>query len=342
MKRSILAMALAAMLLLTSILPVMAAEQTPSTPEQVAQYYGVWTVQYFNGSYDTTPFNAPSLGAGPLAISWGTASPMAGVNPDNFLSRFTSTPYFSTGGRYRFEASADDTVTVWVNGQPVVASATYFDPRTYVGHIDLAVGSHTIVVEHKDLAGDAYVSVNWFLEAASSGGGGTSPTPAPTTGSLTATVTSPVGLIFRNMPATTGTRLGRLDFQTTHTILGRNAAGTWAYLQYNGQNGWSYAAWLNFNGNFLGLPVVDSTTLTVITQATATTSVRIRNCPATTCPQVGVVPFGKSAEVFGQSADGLWLKIKYTSGSANYPPVTGWSYKSYYTIPAGVTLPVVQ
>ncbi|MCB9438362.1 MAG: SH3 domain-containing protein [Anaerolineales bacterium] len=341
MKRSILVMALAAALLLTSMLPVQAAEQPSTTPEAVGQYYGVWTVQYFNDSYDTTAFNAPSLSAGPLAISWGTNSPLAGVNADNFLSRFTSTPYFSTGGRYRFEAGADDTVTVWVDGQAVTASAPYFDPRTYVGHIDLAVGSHTIVVEHKDFAGDAYVSVNWFLEGASSGGTGTTPTPAPT-GSVTGTISTPVGLIFRNMPSTSGTRLGRLDYQTSHTILGRNAEGTWAYLQYNGQNGWSYASWFNFTGDFLSVPIVDSSTLSVITEGTATASVRIRNCPALTCPQVGVVPFGKTAEIFGQSTDGLWLKIKFTPDSSTYPAVTGWSYRSYYTISEGVTLPVVQ
>lgn len=337
MKRPILVMAFVAALLLTSMLPVQAAEQTPTTPMRVEQSGGDWTVQYFNGSYDTTPFNAPNIPAGHLAIGWGTASPMAGVNPDNFLSRFTSAPTFSAG-RYRFEAGADDTVTVRVDGQAVTASAPYFDPRTYIGHIDLTAGTHTITVEHKDIEGDAYVSVKWYLETAT---GGTSPTP--TTGSITGTISSPVGLIFRNMPSTSGARLGRLDYGTTHSVLGRNAEGTWAYLQYNGQNGWSYAAWFTFNGSFISLPIIDSTTLSVITQGTATTSVRIRSCAALTCAQIGFVPFGKVADVFGQSADGLWLKVKYTpASSSSYPPVTGWSYRSYYTIPEGVTLPVVQ
>jgi hypothetical protein len=309
-----------------------------TTIDQVASG-NPWNAQFFNNRTFTGPVVATlSYPAGPLQNNWGLSAPAAGVIVDGWSARFTRVVNFPTGGAVRFEAKADDTVTVYVDGVVVTASASYFIDTTYAASITLSPGFHTVTVDYTDIVAQAYVFVNWS-------GGGTSTTPPATTG-VTGTVTG-VNLNFRNAPSLSATKIGVLQRGTTYALLGRDASGTWAYLEANGVRGWASAAYLTISGNFNALPILAGSGTTpptvpvgtVVTTARPIYNVTIRSCAGTGCSQIGLALWQVQVDVFGQSSDGLWIKIRYTGSSGNV--IIGWSYKSYYLAESGVALPAL-
>ena len=99
---------------------------------------GDWTGQYFN---NTTLTGTPVLTRNDSQINfnWGSGSPATGINSDNFSVRWTRIMNFAAG-RYRFTATSDDGVRVWVNGQLVVNGLSNHPPQTFTGDIDLPNG----------------------------------------------------------------------------------------------------------------------------------------------------------------------------------------------------------
>ncbi|MCB9438094.1 MAG: SH3 domain-containing protein [Anaerolineales bacterium] len=297
-----------------------------------------WSVEYFNNGTHTPPsiYGSP-IPAGPLNINWGTSAPVGGINPDGWSSRFTCTVTFSTGGLVTFTAQADDSVTVWVDGQAVTASAPYYTGEVYTGTINLTAGTHTVVVEHVDIADAAFVNVSW----SGGGGGGVAPTagPSPTpvvvspTG-VTGRVTAQVGLNYRVAPSSGATKIGRFDYNVVLPILGRNFDSSWAYVEGLGTRGWVYATWLAFTGDFGAVPVLDANgnplvpSNEIVMFARPVGNMRIRECPSFSCGRLGYVGWGRVVGVYGQSADRRWVKISYTDGTGQ--TVVGWTYKIWY------------
>jgi hypothetical protein len=104
-----------------------------------------------------------------IDFDWGTGSPDPVVPADNFSARWTHTLGFSAG-TYRFNASCDDGVRVYVNGQRVVDA--WFNqklPNTRSGDVTLSAGQHTVVVEYYEHGGDASAHVWWNRLGAFSG-----------------------------------------------------------------------------------------------------------------------------------------------------------------------------
>lgn len=297
-----------------------------------------WNAQFFNNRTFSGPVVATlTYPAGPLQNNWGLSAPAANVIADGWSARFTRVVEFPVGGSVRFEARADDTVTVYVDGMVVTASATYFIDTTYAASITVAPGWHTITVDYTDIVAQAYVFVNWS-------GGGTSTTPPPST-SVTGTIAT-ASLNFRNGPSLSAAKIGTLNRGATYVLLGRDTSGTWAYFEANGVRGWASAAYLTINGNFSALPVLGGGNTgpsvpvgTVVTTARPIYNVAIRSCPSSSCTRLGLVLWQAQVDVFGQSADGLWLKIRYTTASGNV--IIGWSYKAYFNANGGLALPVL-
>lgn len=333
-----------------------------------------WTAEYFNNRTFTAPaIIGPNIPAGPLAIDWQFAAPVAGVNADGFSSRFTRVVNFPTGGVVTFEARGDDTVTVRVNGSAVTASAPFFagEGVIYRGSITVPVGQSTIVVEHTDIVDQAYVFVNWAGGGDTSGGGVTQPDPGTVPGPGTPgvpgvppppIVTSPTGVVatvdtsvlnFRNIPSTTGQRLTQIRRGEQYAALGQSVGGDWVYLDVGGTRGWSFATFLNFSGDFSSLPVlaangepvVVDTSGNVVLQARPVGNMRIRECPSFSCTRLGFVPWGDVVAVFGQSFDGRWIRISYASPTGT---ITGWTSKIWYRpvgdleSPLPSNLPIVE
>ncbi len=96
-----------------------------------------------------------------IDFDWKGGSPDAKIPADNFSVRWTRTMGF-TPGTYRFYASCDDGVRIFVDGSRVVDA--WYDqmlPNTRTGDISLGEGQHTVVVEYYEHGGEASAHVWW-------------------------------------------------------------------------------------------------------------------------------------------------------------------------------------
>jgi uncharacterized protein YraI len=335
---SILIITLATLAFPTNFVSAAQSDNSLSTTVNQVASGNPWNAQFFNNQTFTSPIVATlSYPAGPLQNNWGLSAPAANVIADGWSARFTRVVEFPLGGSVRFEARADDTVTVYVDGAVVTASATYFIDTTYAASITVAPGWHTITVDYTDIVAQAYVFVNWS-------GGGISTTPPPST-SVTGTVAT-ASLNFRNGPSLSATKVGTLNRGASYVLLGRDTSATWAYLESNGVRGWVSAAYLTISGNFNGLPILGGSNPapsvsvgTVVTTARPIYNVVIRSCASSSCTRLGLVRWQVQVDVFGQSADGLWIKIRYTTASGTV--IIGWTYKSYFNANGGLALPAL-
>ena len=100
-----------------------------------------------------------------INFSWGTASPGAGVNADNFSVRWTGTISPTSSGTHRFRTYSDDGVRVWVNNVQVINNWTDHSPTTNTSaNVSLTAGQrYTIRVEYYEKGGGAVMQLRWRL-----------------------------------------------------------------------------------------------------------------------------------------------------------------------------------
>lgn len=293
-----------------------------------------WTVEFFA----TRDFSGPVVAsgstglAGPLNYNF-SGPPIVGLPADDWSARYSRRVDFQPGGPVTFTMFVDDVGTVYLDDQPVTASAAMFDgSKTYEATVDVSPGAHVIRVDWADFAAEAIIDVDW---TGSESGGGSScdvqGAGSPT--GVTATVNANVGLNFRDCPSLSCNRISVLPSGSTYTVLGRNNDGTWAQLDNNGQVGWALAEWLSFSGDFMSVPIVtpgaDPTSpLPDGVPIRAVGNVRIRECPSLRCARITYVPWGTQVQAYGKSANGYWLKIGYDDPELGQ--VIGWSYALWY------------
>ena len=127
-----------------------------------------WRGEYYNNR-DLS--GSPALVRFDPAIDfdWGIGKPDSAISADNFSVRWTRTLGF-TPGAYRFFASTDDGVRIYVDGHAVV-DAWYDQSRftTNSGDITLGSGQHTVVVEYYEHGDKASAHVWWNLQGTFSG-----------------------------------------------------------------------------------------------------------------------------------------------------------------------------
>jgi len=111
-----------------------------------------------------------------INFDWGLGSRDPSIEPDTFSVRWAGNWDF-TGGRYRFNMTADDGMRVWADNSIVLDAWILQPATTYVVDVDLAAGRHLIRVEYFDNTQDAVAKVSWTA--------GTNTPP-------TATITTPV------------------------------------------------------------------------------------------------------------------------------------------------------
>ncbi len=118
-----------------------------------------WIANYWNN----TSFQGPPAlqrNEANLDHAWGSGSPAPGVQADRFSARWTRYVSFAAG-TYRFYATSDDGIRVWVAGQLVIDDWSDHSARTV--HVDkqLDAGSHLVVVDYYENMGDAVARVSW-------------------------------------------------------------------------------------------------------------------------------------------------------------------------------------
>lgn len=118
-----------------------------------------WQALYWN---NTTLSGPPVLqrSEANLDYDWGTGSPDPSVNPDGFSARWTR--YIEvTPGTYRFTATSDDGVRIWIDGHLIIDQWYDHIPLTFTADKYLGPGHHLVVVEFYENAGMAVLKVSW-------------------------------------------------------------------------------------------------------------------------------------------------------------------------------------
>ena len=95
-----------------------------------------------------------------LHFDWGYGSPHASINSDGFSARWTR--YLDlAAGTYRFTATSDDGIRVYVDNSLVIDQWHDHPSRTYTADVSLVAGHHLVVVEYYENAGAAVAKLSW-------------------------------------------------------------------------------------------------------------------------------------------------------------------------------------
>lgn len=124
--------------------------------ERVVNYEGWIGSYYANRELSGLPvFQRDDLD---INFNWGTGSPRADLQADDFGVRWTRRLSFDTGGTYHFRIEADDGVRLWVDGNLII-DAWQDGPRTLEKLVDLSPGQHDVRLEYYEHLGDAIIKL---------------------------------------------------------------------------------------------------------------------------------------------------------------------------------------
>ncbi|MEK8033611.1 PA14 domain-containing protein [Ideonella sp. DXS29W] len=123
---------------------------------------------YFNNrSFSGTPALTRTEA---IDFNWGTGSPGAGVNVDNFAVRWTGTIDPTVTGVYYFQTVSDDGVRLSVNGTQLINNWTDHAPTTNTsGGITLTAGRrYTVTLEYYENGGGSEMRWRWRVPGSTS------------------------------------------------------------------------------------------------------------------------------------------------------------------------------
>lgn len=118
----------------------------------------------WQGSY----WNNPDLAGTPtlqrseaqLDFNWGSGAPDSTISADRFSARWTRYLYLEAG-LYRFSATSDDGVRVFVNDQRILDGWSDHGEQTFTANVQLSTGHHLVRVEYYESTGLALLRFNW-------------------------------------------------------------------------------------------------------------------------------------------------------------------------------------
>lgn len=126
---------------------------TPPAPQ------GHWLGSYYGN---------PSLTGAPvftrndpvIDFHWGDGSPGSDIPNDGFSASWVRAEYFQAGN-YRFFATVDDGIRIYVDNQLVLDAWRVQPPTSYFGDVYMSAGYHTLRVEYYEESGNAEIAVTW-------------------------------------------------------------------------------------------------------------------------------------------------------------------------------------
>lgn len=95
-----------------------------------------------------------------ISFDWGEGAPAPLLPADRFSARWTRVITLN-GGSYRFDATADDGVRVWVDQTLLIDAWDGPASRPQQQQTVLGGGTHALVVEYREIKGSARVNVSW-------------------------------------------------------------------------------------------------------------------------------------------------------------------------------------
>jgi hypothetical protein len=123
-----------------------------------------------SGGLQASYFNNTTLSGAPVVsridptinFDWGTGSPAATINADQFSARWTGQLYAPVTGTYTFTATVDDGFRLWVGG--ILLIDKWFDqaPTTYTQVANLTAGStYDVRIEYYENGGISVAKFAW-------------------------------------------------------------------------------------------------------------------------------------------------------------------------------------
>lgn len=287
-------------------------------------------------------FDNPTLSGSPVLVqnegsvnyNWGHGSPGAQVPVDRFSARWSANLNFAPG-RYRFSASSDDGVRVWVNNQLIIDS--WFDRpvQTFTAEADVS-GTVPVRIEYYENTGLAEMRFSYIQVGGQPGTGG--PFPG------TATVTS-YKLNVRRGPSTNFAIITKLDNGNVVNLTGyRNGDATWVQVALpNGTTGWVSALYIRTTIPISGLIPITGTTPpspqppTGATGTVITGALNVRVGPAVTYTAFTQITNGTTVTLLGRNDTSTWVKVILRDGRQ------GWVNASFLSTSVPVSsLPVLN
>lgn len=127
-----------------------------------------WRPPAAQGGWRGKYFNNRNLSGNPaferddafVYFNWGDAGPGGGLGGASFSVRWSRAVDFA-GGTYRFRATADDGLRVWLDSTVIIDEWRESSSQTYVVEREIAGGRHEIVVEYFQAGGNARVQLEW-------------------------------------------------------------------------------------------------------------------------------------------------------------------------------------
>jgi hypothetical protein len=133
-----------------------ALAQEPPTPHHSAP---IWQASYWN---NTSLSGTPALQRGEVQLDhdWGSGSPGASIASDGFSARWTR--YIDLpADTYRFTATSDDGIRVYVDERLIINQWHDHPARTFTADVNLAAGHHQVMVEYYENGGLAIAKLSW-------------------------------------------------------------------------------------------------------------------------------------------------------------------------------------
>lgn len=118
-----------------------------------------WEASYWN---NTSLSGTPVLQRQETSLDhdWGTGSPDPSVSSDGFSARWTK--YIDVAdGTYRFTATSDDGIRVWVDSTLIIDQWNDHATSTFTADKHLTAGHHWVQVEFYENAGFAAAKLSW-------------------------------------------------------------------------------------------------------------------------------------------------------------------------------------
>ncbi len=282
-----------------------------------------------------------------IDFDWKGLSPDPSINVDNFSARWIRTYHFAAG-TYRFSATMDDGMRVYLDGKVIIDDWQEGNLRTNEVDINLHAGPHKMVVEYFEKGGNAVAGFTWQqLSGKPMPPMYPQPKPPmypqpmppsamPPSAMPPANVDYPVAevkasyLNVRSGPGVSNSVVGVLQKNEVVYMVGRSSGGKWILVKNDHVNGWVNKYYLHTTFPFTSLPVVGSgqpippppqQQYDAVVNAS---SLNVRSGPGVQYRAIAVIHGGTAVDVVAQNPNG-WVQI-VVPGAVN-----GWVNGAYLT-----------
>jgi glucose/arabinose dehydrogenase len=136
------------------------AEFTYERLGNVAADEGGYAGEYFSNR-NLSGFPALIRTDASVDFEWGLGAPGDGVPPDNFSARWTKSLQVAEDSTYKFTATADDGVRLYVDGEKVLDRWNSQSRAAYTVNRQLNAGAHELVLEYFEATVDAVAKLSY-------------------------------------------------------------------------------------------------------------------------------------------------------------------------------------